>query len=81
MGCDPFKFKLADGTEVTGIACSRGRQSKPCTECGGRSTKLCDFPLRGPKAGKTCDAALCGRCAVKRGADVDYCPPHARLEP
>lgn len=63
--------------DVTFIACSRG--AKPCVSCGDRSTKLCDFPLRGTKAGKTCDAAICARCAVAAGKNVDYCPPHGRL--
>jgi hypothetical protein len=41
--------------------------------------KLCDYPLRGKRAGATCDRKLCERCAVHAGPDLDYCPPHARL--
>lgn len=67
----------ADGN-VIGIACSRERVRLCSTGCGRRATKLCDFPLSGKKAGKTCDADLCERCAEHVGPDRDYCPPHAR---
>lgn len=67
----------ADGN-VIGIACSR-ESVKLCSACKSRRhTKLCDFPLSGKKAGKTCDAPLCDRCAEHVGPDRDYCPPHAR---
>jgi len=72
MTCRP----LNRGNGVTGWACSRGER---CKECGGRASKLCDYPLRGGKAGKTCDAALCAKCAVNVGPDRDYCLPHARV--
>ncbi len=59
------------------IICSRSSQ-KRCA--GGRpATKLCDFPLAGTKAGKTCDKPLCVVCAVHREPDIDYCRPHAEL--
>lgn len=67
------------GNGVTGWACSRGARTKRCKECGRRASKLCDYPLRGPKADKTCDANLCDRCAVNVGPDRDYCQTHARL--
>ena len=73
------EIRLPNG--VTGIVCSRGR--KPlCAVCSKRPhTKLCDFPLTGSKAGKTCDRKLCDSCAVGQGRangdTVDYCPAHA----
>lgn len=60
------------------ILCDRGGQSKRCSVCGRKATKLCDFPLRGKLAGKTCDKDLCDKCAVSVGHSVDYCPAHAR---
>jgi hypothetical protein len=39
---------------------------------------LCDFPLRGKKAGATCSKATCGRCVTAIGPNRDLCPPHAR---
>lgn len=61
------------------IQCSRGLNYR-CRFCGsGNATKLCDFPLRGEMAGKTCDIRMCARCAVKVGENKDYCPPHARM--
>lgn len=74
MTCRPIDL----GNGVTGWACTRG-SSERCQECGGRASKLCDYPLRGAKAGKTCDAKLCARCAVNVAPDRDYCGPHARL--
>ena len=69
-------IKVGDGFAVV---CVRGQRAKPCAVCKSPSTQLCDFPLTGPKAGKTCDAPLCRRCAVKVGPDRDYCPAHDRL--
>lgn len=71
-----------------GYACSRGRGGRRamCSVCKQReAAKLCDFPLRGRRAGKTCDAKLCDGCAVQQpvtsidGDTVDFCPPHDRL--
>jgi hypothetical protein len=61
------------------ITCSRDRRSRAvCDVCKDREhTLLCDFPLSGAKAGKTCSRKLCGRCAVKVGA-LDLCPAHAK---
>jgi len=73
--CRPLNF----GNGVTGWACSRGERPQRCKECGGRAIKLCDYPLAGRKAGATCDAKLCGRCAVNVGPDRDYCGVHARV--
>lgn len=62
------------------IVCTRGQRRKVCGTCKrGTATKLCDFPLKGSKAGKTCDAPLCDSCAVSGGPDIDHCPPHARV--
>lgn len=61
------------------IVCRRDRR-KPCIVCGRPSSKLCDFPLTGGKAGKTCDRPLCVRCAVHVGTDSDFCPSHPRTE-
>jgi hypothetical protein len=62
------------------IVCDRGRKPAKCTACKQRPhALLCDFPLAGEKAGKTCDVRLCRQCAVHVGPDVDLCPPHARI--
>jgi hypothetical protein len=74
MPCNMIDF--GDGT--TAIVCTRGRRQKPCRWCGRPHTKLCDFPLSGAKAGKTCDAPMCDRCATSVGPNLDYCPPHTR---
>lgn len=56
------------------------RPTKPCAVCArGRGEKLCDFPLTGGKAGKTCNRPLCDRCATHVEPDTDYCPTHARM--
>jgi hypothetical protein len=63
------------------IVCTRGRaRTKPCAYCGNPGTQLCDFPLKGPKEGKTCDEPMCTRCATRPDAtkDLDYCRAHAR---
>lgn len=76
MGCRTIDL----GGGVTVIACDRGRKRAQCTACKEREHDvLCDFPLAGAKAGKTCDVRLCKRCAVHVGDDRDYCPPHARV--
>lgn len=64
------------------IVCSRGRRAKPCSVpgCGRSSVALCDFPLTGAKAGKTCDRALCAQHRTSVGADLDHCPAHAELK-
>ena len=70
-------YKLPDGTMA--FICTRGNRSKPCAICGRPHTKLCDYPLHGAKAGKTCDRPLCERCAVHQEPDVDFCPTHAAM--
>jgi len=83
MPCRPIEV---DG-EVVGIVCGRGRPRRLC-KCGRNSTKLCDYPLRGRRAGQTCDRPLCEKCATKVGTHVDgahkgdtldYCRAHAAM--
>lgn len=75
MPCRPFR-QQQNGVVITGFACSRERHR--CA-CGKRATIQCDFPLTGPKAGKTCDKWLCRGCAVSVGENVDYCQAHAAM--
>jgi hypothetical protein len=71
---------IADGKGGVIIACSRGsRARRRCCICGGTATVLCDYPLRGEKAGKTCDLPLCRKHATRVGPNRDYCPVHARI--
>lgn len=70
--------KLPGG--VTAIVCgSRRLSGKPCVGCGRPSTKLCDYPMRGVKAGQTCSRPVCDKCAVHQDPDVDFCPTHGRM--
>lgn len=67
---------------ITVIVCRRGQRAKgKCSiqGCTRPHTKLCDFPLKGRKAGHTCDAKLCDEHATHMGPDKDYCPPHVAL--
>jgi len=69
---------LGDGGVA--IVCTRGRRRASCSHCGRHAaTLLCDFPLKGKKAGRTCDRKLCPKCAVHLG-EADYCPPHSMME-
>ncbi len=77
MPCNTYRDP--DG-KFTAIVCTRGKRPIKCSVCGLSGGKLCDFPLMGPKTGKTCDRSLCSKCAVSGGADIDYCPPHARMK-
>ena len=62
------------------IVCSRGERPKPCCICGRVGGKLCDYPLRGEKEGKTCYRPLCSKCTVHSAPhDIDLCPSHAAL--
>lgn len=76
-----------NGNGFQAIVCSRSERPKACTFCGRDADKQCDFKLRGSKAGKTCNAHVCSKCAVPQGThgvgphsgdSIDYCPPHAR---
>jgi hypothetical protein len=61
--------------------CSRGAGARSrCIVCTTvYDIKLCDYPLRGAKAGQTCSRPVCGRHARHQEPDLDYCPAHARL--
>lgn len=61
MPCDP----LPGG----GFICGRGAGRHKCsvTGCKKRSTKQCDYPLRGAKEGQTCSKHLCDAHAVTQG--------------
>lgn len=63
-----------------GLMCSRGGRRTKCATpgCSGRADFLCDFPLAGKRAGKTCSRAMCERCRRAQSPGVDYCEPHAR---
>lgn len=74
------------------FACSRGPARPRCSSCGAPSTKLCDYPLRGAKAGQTCDRQLCAACARRWTKDLaeqptdrpvaggfDLCPAHFEI--
>lgn len=62
------------------IICSRSAPSWRCVVCSTQyDIKLCDFLLRGPKSGQTCDRPVCGTHAYHIDPDVDYCPSHARV--
>jgi len=70
-------FKTPEGGTV--IVCVRGKQPARCSipGCPNRAPFLCDWKLRGVKAGKTCDKALCASHTKKVAPDKDLCPAHA----
>jgi hypothetical protein len=75
MGCRVYY----DGRGMTGIVCSRGpgrRERCSTTGCRGESVALCDFPVEGHKAGKTCDRKMCAACRHPLSPNLDYCPTH-----
>lgn len=76
MGC---KIITGDDGKFAAVICSRGQRQPVCATCGKPSRFQCDFPLEGPKAGRTCDAHICAGCRVNVGQDKDYCPVHARM--
>lgn len=82
MRCRPITLTMPDGsTPITGFVCGPDTR-KRCKHCGEIAEIQCDWKLTGKKAGKTCDAWLCRRCARpvgddKVGDDKDLCPPHA----
>jgi hypothetical protein len=69
-------IKSEDG-KFMAVVCSR-TPTKRC-KCGRPCTKLCDFPLTGAKAGKTCDEPMCDLHHVNQGPEIDYCLPHDRV--
>lgn len=79
MTCEFIEHTAPDGSPVCVIVCSRGRRRSPCSHCGRHAADLlCDYPLTGKKAGKTCDRKLCRKCAVHLGG-LDFCPPHSTI--
>ncbi len=64
------------------IACSRGRRRANCDSpgCTSAHVALCDWPLKGDKAGRTCDRKMCGRHRHPVGSDRDYCNAHYVLD-
>jgi hypothetical protein len=76
MGCDVIDL----GNGSTAMACSRGRRRPKCQEpgCNRPCDVECDFPLRGEKAGKTCDRKCCRGHSKRVGPNRDHCLPHAK---
>jgi hypothetical protein len=74
---------MVEREPVTIITCRRGQRRAHCEVdgCIREHTKLCDFPLKGRKAGQTCDRKMCDSHAAGVGPDRDYCIPHASLTP
>lgn len=80
--CIPFSTPEGTG----GFVCTRGsakgqprRYCVPCLKDGVRTLApfLCDFPV---STGKTCDAAICEKHALRFGFPEktrDHCPEHA----
>jgi len=66
------RVDIGNGTYA--IVCTRGHRQR--CKCGRPSTKLCDYPLSGAKAGKTCSRPMCDGCSTRVGS-LDYCRPHA----
>jgi hypothetical protein len=57
------------------------RRAPKCRWCENQSTKLCDFVISPPEQithKKTCDAPMCDVHAKSVGANLDYCPEHAK---
>lgn len=59
--------------------CTRGQRNAPCSVpgCSQRHQFLCDWKLKGEKAGKTCDKKLCAKHARQVAKDKHLCPAHA----
>lgn len=69
----------ADGKAI-GFVCGVRMRRKRCGACAtGDGEYQCDWKLTGDKAGKTCDAYLCVRCAHSPAPDKHLCPAHWRL--
>lgn len=70
-------FRGAGTHAVSGFVCGRSEPACSVDGCGARAERLCDYPLRGPKAGQTCSRKLCAKHSDPEGGK-DYCPAHAR---
>jgi hypothetical protein len=74
MTCE--KVQLPNGGVA--ILCFRGRKRRRalCQFCLRlEATRECDHP---ETLERTCDAAMCDRCATRIAPDVDLCPVHAQ---
>ena len=69
MGCQHIKVG-----DVSAIVCGPTKRCK----CGRRATRLCDFKVPVLVSG-TCDAPLCGQCAVVPAPGKDLCKAHAEV--
>lgn len=67
------RTRLSDGSPMW--ICGDLEDELVCKCCGFLADKLCDYPIGNDK---TCDGALCDKCAVKIRGDIDYCPDHAK---
>lgn len=76
MACEPL---VLDG-KVVGIMC--GVRKRKCTSpgCGRPAEFLCDYPLRGARAGKTCSRGVCSSHRVVVADGVDHCPAHGKVD-
>lgn len=65
---------------MTIYSCHRGYiDSRPLCSCGMRAVKRCTHKLSGDRAGQTCRAPLCQKCAYPHGQGraPGVCPAHA----
>lgn len=70
--CYRETVQLPDGSEIEAFLC--GALGPPCVQCQAVSEVLCDFPIG--EEGRTCDKALCLRCAPTVGVDKNFCREH-----
>lgn len=73
MPCYPIKVPGGHG-----YVCTGRERRKSCVQCGRRADRLCDWKLKGKRAGKTCSRSVCSSCSVQPAPDKDLCPTHAR---
>lgn len=63
------------------IVCRSGRrQPEPRCRCGEPAVALCDWPVRWPARGPTCDEPVCEthrKSLDVPGRELDYCPAHS----
>lgn len=76
--CRPFVHRDTAGAVVGGgFICGGGSRRKCATAgCTSKAPYLCDYPLDGVKAGKTCDRPICRRCVRELARDTHFCPIH-----
>ncbi len=74
---------IAAGPGMVAIVCGSRTRRPGCSVpgCTGAGTRQCDAPVTRRKGSQTCDKHIRDRCAVSRGPDVDFCPPHAKAAP